>query len=316
MREGGRVVEERIVEQGLPGPWRTAPEPFIDPGPSYGAPGEPVATEDDRVRVGPDGTVVHERQRTERRPRRGPFDDFWPALALLLLATLIGLGALWYFTRSEEKPVPAVTGQRLDVAVSRLEDDGFKTDIVNRNNDAPRGIVYEQRPSAGTELEEGSSVTIFASKGPATVAVPNVVGLPESQARDRLAAAGLEVSAFEVFSDEPDGTVIAQNPGSGERVSKDSAVRINVSKGSGLVDVPTLVGLPQADAQAQLADLGLEANVFRVPSIEPAGNVVAQNPVGGQVKIGSAVRLNVSTGTPLTPQPPAPQPTTPQPPAP
>ncbi len=141
-------------------------------------------------------------------------------------------------------------------------------------------------------------MTIFASKGPATVAVPNVVGLPEQQARDRLAAAGLEVSAFEVFSDEPEGTVIAQNPGSGERVSKDAGVRINVSQGSGLVDVPSVVGLPQADAQAQLADLGLEANVFRVPSIEPAGTVVAQNPVGGQVEDGSAVRLNVSTGTP------------------
>ena len=83
-------------------------------------------------------------------------------------------------------------------------------------------------------------------------------------------------------------------------------MRINVSKGSGLVDVPTLVGLQQADAQAQLADLGLEANVFRVPSSEPAGTVVAQNPVGGQAQVGSAVRLNVSTGTPLAPQPPAP----------
>ena len=284
----GRVVEERIVEEGGAGPpgGPGAPpaEPFIDPGPSYGAPGEPVATEDDRVRVGPDGTVVHERQRTERRARRGPFDDFWPALALLLLAALIGLGALWYFTRSEEKAVPSVTSQPLDVAVSRLENEGFKTDIVNRNNDAPRGIVYEQRPSAGTELEEGSSVTIFASKGPATVAVPNVVGLPESQARDRLAAAGLEVSAFEVFSDEADGTVIAQNPGSGERVSKDSGVRINVSKGSGLVDVPSVVGLPQADAQAQLADLGLEATSSACRRSSRPGTVVAQNPVGGQVR--------------------------------
>ncbi len=293
IREDGRIVEERVVVEGEPG--APPPEPFIDPGPSYG---EPVATEDDRVRVGPDGTVEHERQRVERRRMRGPFDDFWPALAILLLATLIGVGALWYFTRSEEKPVPSVTSLPLDTAVTRLQDEGFKTDIVNRANAAPRGIVFEQQPSAGTELEEGSTVTILASKGPATVAVPNVVGLPEQEARDRLAAAGLEVRVFEVFSDEPDGTVVAQSPGSGERVSKDSGVRINVSKGSGLVDVPTVVGLAQAEAQAQIADLGLESNVFRVPSIEPAGTVVAQNPVGGQVKVGSAVRLNVSTGTP------------------
>lgn len=298
VRRGGthRIVEEEVGPGAPPG--APPPEPFLDPGPSYGAPGDPVATEDDRVSVGADGRVVHERQRVERRPVRGPFDDFWPALAILLLAALIGLGALWYFTRNEEKAVPAVTSQPLDVAVSRIEEAGFKTDIVNQANEAPRGIVFAQRPTAGTELEEGSTVTILTSKGPATVAVPNAVGLPEQQARDRMAAAGLEVQVFEVFSDDPEGTVVAQNPGSGERVSKDSSVRLNVSKGSGLVDVPSLVGQQQADAQAQLADLGLEANVFRVPSIEPAGTVVAQNPVGGQARLGSAVRLNVSTGTP------------------
>ena len=290
VREGSthRIVEEQRGPGGPP------PEPFA-PGPG---PGEPVATEDERVSVGADGRVEIDRERVERRPMRGPFDDFWPALAILLLAALIGLGALWYFTRTEEKPVPAVTSQPLDTAVSRLEAEGFKTDIVNQENDAPRGIVFAQRPSAGTELEEGSSVTVLVSKGPATVAVPNAVGMPEQQARDRMAAAGLEVQVFEVFSDDPEGTVVAQNPGSGERVSKDSSVRLNVSKGSGLVDVPSVVGLTQADAQAQLADAGLEANVFRVPSIELAGTVVAQHPVGGQAREGSAVRINVSTGTP------------------
>lgn len=285
-----------VEEEGAPGgpPGGPAPEPFIDPGPSYG---EPAAREEERVSVDPDGRVVHDRARVDRRRMRGPFDDFWPALAILLLATLIGLGALWYFTRTEEKPVPVVTSQPLDTAVSRLEAEGFKTDIVNQANEAPRGIVFAQRPSAGTEIEEASSVTVLVSKGPATVAVPNAVGLPEQQARDRMAAAGLEVQVFEVFSDEPEGNIIAQNPGSGERVSKDSSVRLNVSKGSGLVGVPSLVGQQQADAQNQLADLGLEANVFRVPSIEPEGTVVAQNPVGGQARIGSAVRLNVSTGT-------------------
>ena len=287
-----RGSTERVVEEVEPA------APYLDPGPSYGAPGEPAAVEEERLTVGADGRVEHERERVERRPMRGPFDDFWPALALLLLAALIGLGAFWYFTRSEEKAVPSVTSQPLDTAVSRLQEEGFKTDIVNRANAAPRGTVFEQRPTAGTELEEGATVTILASTGPATVVVPNAVGLPEQQARDRLASAGLEVRVFEVFSDEPQGTVIAQDPGSGERVSKDDSVRLNVSKGTGLVDVPSLVGETRAFAEAELADLGLKANVFEVPNIEPAGTVVAQNPLGGKLREGEAVRLNVSTGTP------------------
>ena len=277
---------ERVVEE-------TEPEaPFIDPGPNYG---DPAAVEDERLRVGPDG-VQHER--VQRRPMRGPFDDFWPALAILLLAALIGLGALWYFTRTEEKPVPSVTSMSLDGAVSRLQNDGFKADIVNLSNQAPRGTVFDQRPASGVEREEGSTVTLLVSKGPSTVLVPNAVGVTEQEARDRLARAGLEVRVFEVFSDEPDGTVVAQSPGSGERVSKDGAVRLNVSKGSGLVDVPNFVGQARASAEDELASLGLKAKVFEVPSIEAKGIVVAQNPAGGKIREGSSVRLNVSTGSP------------------
>ena len=286
MRDGG---SERVVEEIEPA------SPYIDPGPSYGA---PTAVEDERLRVAPDGRVEHERERVERRPMRGPFDDFWPALAILLLAALIGLGALWYFTRTEEKPVPTVTGMTLDRSIDRLQNEGFEVDIVNLSNQAPRGTVFDQRPTAGVEREEGSTVTVLVSKGPATVVVPNAVGLTEQEARDRLAQAGLEVRVFEVFSDEPDGEVVAQDPGSGDRVSRDEAVRLNVSKGSGLVDVPSLVGETRAAAEDELASLGLKVNVFEVPSIEPRGTVVAQNPAGGQIREGASVRLNVSTGSP------------------
>ena len=110
--------------------------------------------------------------------------------------------------------------------------------------------------------------------------------LVETQSRARRPA--LDMTALRVFSDEPEGTVIAQNPGSGERVSKDSGRAHQRLQGHG-PRRRSFGRWRQADAQAQLADLGLEANVFRVPSIEPRDTVVAQNPVGGQAKIGSAV---------------------------
>ncbi len=51
------------------------------------------------------------------------------------------------------------------------------------------------------------------------------------------------------------------------------------------------------ELSAVMSSLGtIEANVVEVPSDEPAGTVVAQNPVGGQAQQGSTVRLNVSRG--------------------
>ena len=69
-----------------------------------------------------------------------------------------------------------------------------------------------------------------------------------------------------------------------------------MSKGTAKVDVPSVVGLAQADATAQVKAAGLVANVVPVPSDQPAGTVVAQNPTGGQADRGSNVRLNVSSG--------------------
>lgn len=225
------------------------------------------------------------------------FDDFWPAVALLALGGLALVGALWYLTTHETKTVPRVESQRLETAVDDVQAAGLDVAIVSASNASPRGTVFEQQPSGGSELEEGETVTLRVSTGPASVKVPNAVGLPEREARDRLAAAGLQVNVFEVFSDEPKGTVVAQNPAAGERASGDATVRLNVSQGTATVSVPLLVGQTREAAEAELAERDLDANVFAVPSSEPEGTVVAQNPQAGKVRRGSSVRLNVSTGT-------------------
>ena len=137
---------------------------------------------------------------------------------------------------------------------------------------------------------------LLVSKGPTEVTVPNTVGVPETEARDRLATAGLKANVVQVFSSSEIGNVVAQDPAAGGKAAKGSEVRLNVSKGTSKVDVPSVVGLSQADATAQVKAAGLVANVVPVPSDQPAGIVVAQNPVGGQADRGSNVRLNVSSG--------------------
>ena len=240
---------------------------------------------------------VREEEVVERTPpRRGPL--IWPWLLGLLVVVLAALAALWYFTQEDTKAVPDTVGQTLEAAVTRLQDDGFKTAISRRNDDSPEGRVFEQEPAGGEEAEEGSSVSIVVSQGPATAEVPDVVDALAEDARDQLEDAGFEVNAVEVFSDQPEGQVVAQSPRGGTDANEGSTVRINVSKGTGEVEVPDFVGENEADAREQLTNVGLEANVVEVPSSEPAGTVVAQNPAGGTTaREGSTVRLNVSAGS-------------------
>jgi beta-lactam-binding protein with PASTA domain len=267
------------------------------PPPSGDAPEreEAVVHESETIRSRPDGAIERDTVRHEDR-RRSPREHLAAWLALLLLLVLGGLAAAWYFTQEETREVPSVEGLRLEQAVSRLQDDGFRTDIVTEPNEAAQGTVFAQDPAGGTEADEGSTVEVRVSGGPETTSVPNAVGLAEAEARDRLVAAGFQVETREVFSEREPGTVVSQSPSAGADAEDGATVTLEVSKGTGLVDVPNVVGLQQADAEAELSSVGLEANVVEVPSAEPEGTVVAQNPTGGQAREGSSVRLNVSQG--------------------
>ncbi len=238
---------------------------------------------------------VVERRPVYGEPRRR---EIWPYLLALLLLVLGGLAALYYFTQENEKPVPAVVRLPVDEAVDRLTNEGFRPDVVQQANAADAGIVFEQRPDAGVDAEEGSRVTVLVSRGPATVPVPNAVGLSREEALSRLDAAGLGARQVEVFSERAPGTVVAQDPGGGERAARGSKVRLNVSRGTGRVNVPNVVGQSSDDAGANIRKTGLQARVVEVPSGEPEGTVVAQNPpAGSELGRGAFVRINVSTGT-------------------
>ena len=61
--------------------------------------------------------------------------------------------------------------------------------------------------------------------------------------------------------------------------------------------VPSVVGLPESEAVERLKDAKLNVNVVDVPSLEPAGMVVAQSqPPGASVPEGTAITINVSNG--------------------
>ena len=260
---------------------------------------EAVVEQYETVRPMPDGSVERDVVRHERR-RRMSGDRI--ALLLLLLALLVagGVGAWWYFTQEDTTSVPTVEGLTVDQAVARLAEQELRSDIATQPSEAQEGTVFQQDPAAGTEVDEGSTVRLLVSGGPQSTPVPNAVGLPESQARDRLVDAGFQVRTRDVFAQDEPGTVVAQEPAAGAEAAEGETVTINVSKGSAQVDVPSVIGLDRAAAEDEIESAKLRANVVVVPSDEAEGTVVAQNPAGGTLREGATVRLNVSAGSSST----------------
>jgi eukaryotic-like serine/threonine-protein kinase len=233
-------------------------------------------------------------------------------LGVLLALGLLGLAA-FFLVRAllpEEAAavaVPDVVGQSREDAEQLLERRGFDVDVQTEFNDeAPRGEVFRQDPEAGTEVEEGSEVTIFVSRGQQQVEVPSLEGLTVDEAGQALADEGLQLGdVIDQESEAEEGTIIGQDPAAGEQVDPDTSVDVTVSSGPGTVIVPGVICQGLDEAEAAIEGAGLQFDVIgQAFSLEcEPGTVATQNPAGGeQAEPDSTVRVRESLG-------PSPEPT-------
>jgi beta-lactam-binding protein with PASTA domain/predicted Ser/Thr protein kinase len=234
----------------------------------------------------------------ERRDRRRRWRWF---IVALLAAAVAGLVA-FALTRPSHIAVPDVTGQNVDEATQTLEERSFDVAIKAVPSPAPRNQVVEQDPIAtnlsGDKAEEGSTVTLSVSSGPAIVAVPAVANLTEVEARKRLENAGFNVAAQQQFSKTvPKRLAIGTEPDAGTQLSTAQPVTLLISRGVNTVIVPDVVGLDDRGALGALQKAGLSGTLVQRESTEPAGEVLSQSPAAGRrVPRGTQVTVFTSTG--------------------
>jgi eukaryotic-like serine/threonine-protein kinase len=123
-------------------------------------------------------------------------------------------------TRPPGKQVPNVVGLAQRVAVARLQSAGFRVDSYPARSSRPRGTVLAQGPPGGRRAAPSSVVRIDVSLGSGRRplrTVPDVVGMPEAQAKQVLVQAGFTVRSVDqaaADSSEKD-VVLDQRPAAG-----------------------------------------------------------------------------------------------------
>ncbi|MGI8875002.1 MAG: PASTA domain-containing protein [Egibacteraceae bacterium] len=274
---------------------------------------EIVGTTDDTLPRAGMARVGGRKARTPaRHPRRDQRRRRWPvvvAVVVLLLGLLAGGGyAMWDQVVAPVQTLPALAGMTQEEATAELAGIGFSLEVADERNDlsAPAGTILAQDPDPGTEERRGGSVAVTVSAGPATVEVPQVVGLEETEAIALLEGDPYHfaIALDEGFSDTaPAGVIRAQAPEEGGQLRQGDRVAINVSLGVEQVEVPDVAGRPQDEAEAAIADarltLGEVTGQFSDDQPE-AGAVISQSlDARARVDKGSTIDLVVSRG-PLT----------------
>jgi eukaryotic-like serine/threonine-protein kinase len=225
-------------------------------------------------------------------------------IVLFLLAVIAAAAAGIYWTLGGERAdVPDVVGRSEAQATTTLEDAGFVVTVKDTySDDVSAGFVARQSPGEGTELKKGATVTIWVSRGPENVELPDFRGWKAADVASWLKENGFEgVPKKSRSNDVEKGRVFKQAPAAYTSVARGATVTYWVSSGTEQVEVPDLTGMARADAIATLVALGLSVGVV---SPEPSttydvDQVIRQDPAEGEmVDKGSTVDLVVSSGPP------------------
>lgn len=210
-------------------------------------------------------------------------------------------------TGATEVEVPSVRGLLEEDAKAKILAAGLLVKEVITVDDEPgltAGRVARTDPPELQKVGANTEITIFVSSG--KIKLPDLVGKTKEAAEASLTALGLRVEWEEQQTDEEEpGTVLAQNPTPG-LVEQGSGVVLTVAIPVVMVDVPNIIGQPEASAIAAIngANLVAVTPVTREFSLTvPSGRVISCDPgVGTSVPEGTSVTIVVSKG--LDPGPP------------
>lgn len=143
------------------------------------------------------------------------------------------------------------------------------------------------------------------------VVVQDVRGKLQEEAQSELEAQGLYMFVIqEQKSDQPEGTVLNQDPVGGSEVSAGTTINVIVAGTENVdftdsesqseqndVPVPNVVGKLEKDASSTLSAAGFKVSkTYKYDDSVDAGKVVSQSPRGGNAQEGSTVTIVISQG--------------------
>lgn len=163
------------------------------------------------------------------------------------------------------------------------------------SSEIPIGKVVSTKPEIGTQVKRATNITLLISRGPAPVPVPGIAGVSVAVATKMLGKLGLSLDVVDqIFDDSKEGTIISSDPVPGTSVAKGSKVKVTVSKGPALIDVPNVVGMGTDEAVALLKAAGFKVITHNRLGIAVLNTVYSQSPAGNnQAPRASTVTLEI-----------------------
>ncbi len=137
------------------------------------------------------------------------------------------------------------------------------------------------------------------------IKIPNLVNMTLSEAQSQVESLGLKIESEEAASSEvEEGKIISQTPEfkEGEKVEKDTTIKVIISKGPETFELPSFIGKKVDEARKMATSMGITLieEIRTSPTVEQGYIIGQETAEGTVVKSGDEVKVQVSSGAEKT----------------
>lgn len=215
---------------------------------------------------------------------------------------------VWVSKGAKQGILPFVKGLTQEEAERLLRAEGFYHYRIEESEEPGmygRVLSIDQPAGELVALNQELVLTVCKNEdslkdaGTELTVVPELVRLKLEKAEYELTKQGFQVILAEEFSEEPEGTVIRQEPLAGTEVSEGAYITIYISKGLETIYMEYVRDITEYEAREKIQDLGLVVGTVTLAYSDsvPEGNVIAQSVEANEAVLkGSIIDLVVSRG--------------------
>ncbi|MGB9113572.1 MAG: PASTA domain-containing protein [Acidimicrobiales bacterium] len=236
-------------------------------------------------------------QRNVRRRRLARLISVVVAIVALAAVGTIAIARYVVFSHI----VPNLVHDRLAAARHDLSAHGLRLHVASQvfSTAVPIGAITKQTPRPGIRERSGTAVDVVVSRGPATVAVPQLLGDSKASAVNSIKNDHLVAVVSSAYNETvPLGKVANASPSAGT-VRYGSKVDLSISLGPRPRTIPQFAATSYADASERLSALKLvPVERLAYSNTVLSGVVISTSPSEGAtgVKVGTQVSVLVSRG--------------------
>lgn len=219
-----------------------------------------------------------------------------------IVAVLL-LGSVGFFLAggagvTNEVEVPNIVGKLTDDVKNQVEQLGLKLEVKStEKSDELENTILEIDPKAGTKVKKGSVINAIVSAGEEQIEMPDLRTYERTNIEKKLKAENLNnYEITEEYSDEVEkGYLIKQSPDAGTKVSKNTEIKIIVSKGpeTKFVDIVDVTGKTLSEAKELLKGLDVEVEEKITHDKSQDGIVLKQSIAPTQIKEGTPITITI-----------------------